>query len=99
MTRAKQLQRKVKEMNMYTVLMKPKVKRKVNIPQEYYCKITKIAGNFQENECVNLFNTVVWITLQSTALQCFFLRSATEMWMGSVGAPTTETAISLRMCV
>lgn len=29
MTKAKQLQRKVKEMNMYTVLMKPKWKEKV----------------------------------------------------------------------
>lgn len=28
MTKAKQLQRKVKEMNMYTVLMKPQMKRK-----------------------------------------------------------------------
>lgn len=51
MTKAKPLQRKVKEMNMYTELMKPEVKRKGSRVQEYYCKITikYDSGIFQES--------------------------------------------------
>ena len=51
MTKAKQLQRKVKEMNMYAALMKPKWKEKV---AEFKCISVKSlykndAGIFQGN--------------------------------------------------